>query len=154
MAVDSANEELHFSLLKAIAMLMGIVPSLFGVAWGVREAAIGICVAAETRLELSAAIMPMAFANASLIYAIITFFMFKNEPVTSYEQGFGSIMACTISGMGGLLSAYAVGGITRYSCVTKAQQKKFSTQFFLMMIFAELIAIFALIMALLCRSPK
>ena len=142
------NQNIHFAMLKALGMSLGIVPTFIGVAIGIRETTMGICNSAEIKLEMSLTIIPMAFTSASLIYSLIVFFLFFGKEVKSYEMGFSFIAASTFSGIGGMLSSYAIGGISRHACVTKAQQKKFTTQFFLMMIFAELIGIFSLIMTI------
>lgn len=150
----SDNEEIHFAMLKAIGLGLGILPIFAGVAIGIKDAVVGICQSAEIKLDLSLTILPMIFTSASLIYGVIVFFTFKNKDITDYKEGFAFVTATMFSGIGGFLASYAVGKIARSACVVKAQQKRFTTQFFLMMIFAELIGIFALIMTIIYGISK
>lgn len=146
------NEEIHFAMLKAAGLALGILPIFAGVAIGIKDSVIGICQSAEIKLDLSLTILPMVFTSASIIYGMIVFFSFRSKKIETYEQGFVFLTATMFSGVGGFLTSYAVGKIGRSACVVKAQQKRFTTQFFLMMIFAELIGIFALIMTIVHGS--
>lgn len=146
---SGGNELIHFEILKAASLIIGIVPGFIGVALGLRSATVGICQAAEIRTELSLAIIPMAFTSASLINCMLSFFMMFKKNITSYKEGFTLLTAGAFSGSGGFLCSFAIGGIARFTCVTRAQQKKFSSQFFLTMIFAELLGIFSIILSVL-----
>ncbi|EJW02189.1 hypothetical protein EDEG_03365 [Edhazardia aedis USNM 41457] len=147
------DDEVYFNALRSAGLILGLGSTFVGVGLGLRESVIGICLSAECKPDLSLTIVPFAFITASIIYSLIIFFMVRNVQINNYEAAFKFLTATLISGIGGFCSSWANGGIARYACVTKSKQKKFTTQFFLMMIFAELIALFALIMTI-AYAPK
>ncbi|KAK1349668.1 hypothetical protein CWI38_0395p0010 [Hamiltosporidium tvaerminnensis] len=142
------NSAIYFPLIRLAALLVGVLPSFIGVGKGMQEAAVGICTSASIRLDLSITIIPLAFISASLIYSVLIFFIFAKYKVEDYSNGFQLLTACFMTGIGGMVASIATGTIAKSATVTRAQQKNFTTQFLLLMIFAELIGLFGMILAL------
>ncbi|KAM0676266.1 hypothetical protein GVAV_000229 [Gurleya vavrai] len=146
--MQSDNSEMHFAMLKAAGLILGTVPMFAGVSQGIKDCVLGICQSAELKTDLSLTIVPMVFVSASTIFSLIIFFFFRNKEITDYSSGFIFLTATSLSGFGGYFASTAIGKIVKFACFVVTQQKKFFISYVLMMIFAELIVIFALIMTI------
>ncbi|WUR03262.1 V-type proton ATPase subunit c (VMA3) [Vairimorpha necatrix] len=139
------NEESLKTMLKGMAVVLAMLPTLIGVAYGLVHGATGICKAADYSVDLIHAIMPMGFISAPSIFSIIMFFYITVTKVTSINHGIRMLVSCTIQGVGNCFGAYCIGKMACSASVTKAQQKKFNGSFFLIMVFGEIVALFSLV---------
>lgn len=151
---SSGNDQKYFALEKSIAIMLAVIPCFYGSSVGLRECVVGVCQASEISLELSLTILPFAFTSAPSIYALIFFFLFSRETISDHTAWIKLCMADSLMGSGGYLSGYAVGGICRHAFVIRANQKKFQTQFLVMLVFAELIGIFAFIITFIGKDMR
>ncbi|KAM0685661.1 hypothetical protein COBT_003125, partial [Conglomerata obtusa] len=115
--MDTDKSEMHYEMLRALGLILGIIPIFAGVATGISDAVIGICQSAEIKLDLSLTILPMIFTSAPVIYAVILFFLLRSKEIKSYADGFLFVTATSFTGFGGFFASYAVGKIAKSACV-------------------------------------
>ncbi|KAM0680173.1 hypothetical protein GINT2_001556 [Glugoides intestinalis] len=150
--MEIKNEETIVTMINSLSIFLTVLPPLIGVGIGVGSATEGICKSVDYDLDLTFSIMPMAFTSAPAIYSLLLFFyMITKSPVTllgaikclggTAIQGF----ACGFCGI-------AMGGIAKNAAVARAKQKKFTSSYFLLLIFGELIGLLALVLGMLILS--
>lgn len=105
----------------------------------------GICKAAEYTVSASFSLIPIIFITAPMIYALILFFMVYSIQVNSLSQGLVIMSACVINGISAGVTGYSVGYSAKVACVARAQQRKFNSIFFLILIFGEAVGLLGLV---------
>lgn len=147
-AASMLSESNVIAMLKNISLcIITILPTIY-VSYGISEASKGIANAADIRIDTAMTIMPMCFVTASLIYTLILFATINSKNVKTIEMGIRCVASSLMLGAGSAFAAYAVGSVTKNAVVARAQNKKFSAYFMVMLMFSEAVAIFSLIFAL------
>lgn len=150
--MEISNEETLVTAINSITILLTVLPPLVGVGMGVGLATEGICKTVDLDLDLTFSIMPMAFTSAPAIYSLLLFFyMITKSPVTllGAVKCFGG---AAIQGLACGFCGYTMGGIAKDAAVARAKQKKFTSSYFLLLIFGELIGLLALVLGMLILS--
>lgn len=149
---NPVNEEIIVTIINSFTILLTVLPPLVGVGLGVGLATEGICKTVDLDLDLTFSIMPMAFTSAPAIYSLLLFFyMITKFPVTlaGAVKCFGG---AAIQGLACGFCGYTMGGIAKDAAVARAKQKKFTSSYFLLLIFGELIGLLALVLGMLILS--
>lgn len=150
--MDIKNEEMIVTLINAISIFLTVLPPLVGVGMGVSLATEGICKSVDYDLDLTFSIMPMAFTSAPAIYSLLLFFyMITKSPVTLLGS-IKTLGGTAIQGLACGFCGYTMGGIAKDAAVARAKQKKFTSSYFLLLIFGELIGLLALVLGMLILS--
>lgn len=147
--MDLGNEETVVAIINAMAIMFTVLPPLIGVGVGVGLATEGICKSTDYGLDLTFSIMPMAFTSAPAIYSLLLFFyMITKTPVTLLGA-IKSLCGTAIQGLACGFCGVVMGGIAKDAAVARAKQKKFTSSYFLLLIFGELIGLLALVLGML-----
>lgn len=150
--MDIKNEETIVTLINSVSIFLTVLPPLVGVGKGVSLATEGICKSVEYDLDLTFSIMPMAFTSAPAIYSLLLFFyMITKSPVTLLGS-IKTLGGTAIQGLACGFCGYTMGGIAKDAAVARAKQKKFTSSYFLLLIFGELIGLLALVLGMLILS--
>ncbi|EPR78958.1 Vacuolar ATP synthase subunit C [Spraguea lophii 42_110] len=149
MTEFSFDKDFYVNLITALFFIFLSVPAFYGAAEGMIGVARGVCAAAEIKRDIVAGISACGFTTAPILFVFIVFAIFFKQQVTSLSLALKLLSAGTILGASAGFGAYACGAVTERSAVTKAQQKKFTVQFFVLFIFIEIIPLFGFIFSLL-----
>lgn len=143
------DEQGVISIINSISILFTVLPPLVGVGKGVCLATEGICKSTDYGLDLTFSIMPMAFTSAPGIYSLLLFFfMITRTPVTLIGA-IKCLSGTAIQGLACGFCGYTMGAIAKDASVARAKQKKFTSSYFLLLIFGELIGLLALVLGML-----
>lgn len=145
---DIALDELIKISGVPLSLFLCAAPAFAGVAIAMAKAAPGMAQAAAIRSDLTLTLIPSVFITAMVLYAIIIVFIIMNKKLKSAEDSLKLISVAAILGTGTFWGAVGLGDITNATIVTLAQQKKFVTSFFLLLVFTEFIGLFAFVIAL------
>lgn len=150
--MNSGSEEILVTLINAGTILLTVLPPLVGVGVGIGLATEGICKTVDLDTDLTFSIMPMAFTSAPAIYSLLLFFyMITKSPVTLLGA-VKCLGGAAIQGLACGFCGYTMGGIAKDAAVARAKQKKFTSSYFLLLIFGELIGLLALVLGMLILS--
>lgn len=143
------TEETTILIINSISILLTVLPPLVGAGMGVGMATEGICKSTDYSLDLTFSIMPMAFTSAPAIYSLLLFFyMITKSPVT-LAGAIKCLCGTAIQGLSCGFCGIVMGGIAKDASVARAKQKKFTSSYFLLLIFGELIGLLALVLGML-----
>lgn len=143
------GEESLITIINSVSIFLTVLPPLVGVGMGVGLATEGICRSTDYSLDLTFSIMPMAFTSAPAIYSLLLFFyMITKSPVT-LSGAIKCLCGTAIQGMACGFCGLVMGGIAKDASVARAKQKKFTSSYFLLLIFGELIGLLALVLGML-----
>jgi V-type H+-transporting ATPase 16kDa proteolipid subunit len=141
------------AIIKNVALFLCLALPFTGVGLGIIKANEGICKAADYSTDLTLTIVPCVFTTAPAIYCVIFFFMRAKVQTATLEEAMRLLAGILITSISGAITGYSVGSVSYTLVVTRAQQKKFSVTFFLILIFGEIIGIFGFIAGLVVGVP-
>lgn len=139
-------------ILNALATAMTVLPPLIGVGKGLQLAAEGICKSTDYDLDLTFSIMPMAFTSAPAIYSLLLFFYMTTKSPKTLSGAIKCFCGTTIQGLACGFCGLVMGAIAKDAAVARAKQKKFTSSYFLLLIFGELIGLLSLVLGMLLLS--
>lgn len=147
-----ASEENIASMIRAVSVLIMVTVNFGGVGLGLIKACDGVCKAAEYPMGLALACLPFVFTTAPAVYALLMYFMFGQYKPTTIVEALALATPMLIGGLGGGMTGYAVGNMAAPAIVTRVQQKKFGTTFFMVMLFGEIIGILGICIAVIAKN--
>jgi F0F1-type ATP synthase membrane subunit c/vacuolar-type H+-ATPase subunit K len=142
------REKIINAVAKPLALFLTVAPSFAGVSIAMSKATPGICQASTVRSNLVFTLIPCAFITAMTLYGVIIYFVLSGIPLPSIEQGIAAVGLAAILGTGTFWGAVGLGDITKSAIVALAQQKKFLTSFFLLLVFTEFAGLFSFVVCL------
>lgn len=145
-------EEIVINILNAIAICSTMLPTLIGVGIGLQLATEGICKSIEYDLDLTFSIMPMAFTSAPAIYSLLLYFYMTSKSPKTLMGAIQCLGGCLLQGCACASCGYIMGGIAKDAAIARAKQKKFTSSYFLLLIFGELIGLLSLVLGMLILS--
>lgn len=149
---------------SALAVLMGqlgasaaLVFSNVGAAYGTAKAGVGVARLGVFKPEaIMKGFVPIIMAGILGIYGLITSVIINNnvKPAGEYTvfAGFLHLGAGIASGMSSLAAGYAIGIVGDICARSLVRQEKIFTGMILMLIFAEALGLYGLIIALLMNN--
>lgn len=144
------DQKAVLSCVYPLGVICLLVPSFAGVSIAMAKATQGICQAAAIRNEVTLTIIPSGFIGMVILYAIILFFV--GYHAKEVPACFGDCMPWfagqVVGGLGFFWTAIGLGEISRVAIVTVAQQKKFISSFFVLLVFGEFVGIFSVVTGL------
>lgn len=146
------GQTIILSVINTISTIQTILPPLIGVGVGLRMATEGICRSTDYDLDLTFSIIPMAFSSAPAIYSLLLFFYMTTKSPATLAGAIQCLGGTAIQGFACGFCGYTMGAIARDAAVARAKQKKFTPSYFLLLIFAELIGLLALVLGMLILS--
>ncbi len=146
------GEKEVISILNASSMCLSMLPTLIGVGLGLSLATEGICKSIEYDLDLTFSIMPMAFTSAPAIYSLLLYFFMESKSPKTLTGAIQCLGGCALQGFACESCGYIMGNIAKDAAVARAKQKKFTSSYFLLLIFGELIGLLALVIGMLILS--
>lgn len=140
------------NVINAIATAFTVLPPLIGVGRGLQIAAEGVCRSIDYDLDLTFSIMPMAFTSAPAIYSLLLFFYMSSKAPVTLAGALQCLCGAAIQGLACGCCGLVMGGIARDAAVARAKQRKFTSSYFLLLIFGELIGLLSLVLGMLLLS--
>jgi len=136
----------------------GLVFACFGAAYGTAKSGVGISSMGVMRPELvMRSIIPVVMAGVIGIYGlIIAVIVGTSVSSTDYSdfRGFAALGAGLSVGLAGLAAGMAIGIVGDAGVRATAQQPKLFVGMILILIFAEALALYGLIVALILSTKK
>lgn len=152
---DAAEILSRSEMIRALIYPLGIislfVPAFAGVSIGLGKASHGICQASTIRNDITLAVVPAGFIGVMVLYAGLVFFVhsYSITMPSSFAAAMPWFAGQVITGMGLFWAAVGLGDISTVATVAAAQQKKFMSSFFLLLVFGEFVGLFSLIIGIL-----
>ena len=140
------------NILNAVSTCLTMLPTLIGVGKGLHLATEGICKSVEYDLDLTFSIMPMAFTSAPAIYSLLLYFYMASKSPKTLIGAIQCLGGCALQGFACASCGYIMGSISKDAAVARAKQKKFTSSYFLLLIFGELIGLLSLVLGMLILS--
>ncbi|KAB8075871.1 V-type proton ATPase proteolipid subunit [Aspergillus leporis] len=139
----------------AVGCTSAIVFTTFGAAYGTAKAGVGICSMGVLRPDLIVKnIVPVVMAGILGIYGLVVSVLIANnlaQKVTLYT-GFVQMGAGLAVGLAGLAAGFAIGIVGDAGVRGMAHQPRIYVGMILILIFAEVLGLYGLIVALLMNS--
>ncbi|PYI10291.1 vacuolar ATP synthase 16 kDa proteolipid subunit [Aspergillus sclerotiicarbonarius CBS 121057] len=139
----------------ALGCTSAIVFTCFGAAYGTAKAGVGVCSMAVLRPDLIVKnIVPIVMAGIIGIYGLVVSVLIANDlsqKVPLYT-GFIQLGAGLAVGLAGLAAGFAIGIVGDAGVRGTAQQPRLYVGMILILIFAEVLGLYGLIVALLMNS--
>lgn len=151
---SSSDNTMLLNMIRCLTMIiLGVVPFIF-VSNSIGRASKGIARAAEIRIDSVMTLMPMGFITVSLIYTLIIFMSLKDLDFNNMEIAFKALSSSFIVAFGSASAAKAVGMVTEFCVEVRAHIKRFETYFMIMLMFAEVVGIFSLLLGIFNLQKK
>ncbi|OJD22176.1 V-type proton ATPase proteolipid subunit [Blastomyces percursus] len=132
-----------------------IVFTCFGAAYGTAKAGVGVCATSVLRPDLIVKnIVPIVMAGIIGIYGLVVSVLIANDlkPNLPLYTGFIQLGAGLSVGLAGLAAGFAIGIVGDAGIRGTAQQSRLFVAMILILIFAEVLGLYGLIVALLMNS--
>ncbi|KAE8149545.1 hypothetical protein BDV25DRAFT_130310 [Aspergillus avenaceus] len=139
----------------ALGCTSAIVFTCFGAAYGTAKAGVGVCGMAVLRPDLIVKnIVPIVMAGIIGIYGLVVSVLIANDLAQSLPlyTGFIQLGAGLAVGLAGLAAGFAIGIVGDAGVRGTAQQPRLYVGMILILIFAEVLGLYGLIVALLMNS--
>lgn len=157
MSTEASNESygVFFGVMGASA---AISFSALGAAYGTAKSGVGIAAMAIRRPEfIMKSIIPVVMAGIIAIYGLVVAVLIANsitEPTQGYNayKGFIHFGAGLSVGLSGLAAGFAIGIVGDAGVRGTAQQQKLFVGMILILIFAEVLGLYGLIVALILST--
>ena len=94
----------------------------------------------------------MAFTTALAIYSLLLYFYMDSKTPKTLIGAITCLGGCALQGFACASCGYIMGGIAKDAAVARAKQKKFTSSYFLLLIFGELIGLLSLVIGMLILS--
>ncbi|KAI8508540.1 PREDICTED: V-type proton ATPase 16 kDa proteolipid subunit-like [Branchiostoma belcheri] len=157
MSSDSPPEYVHF--FGVMGATSAIVFSAFGAAYGTAKSGMGIAAMSVMRPELiMKSIIPVVMAGIIAIYGLVVAVLIgsnmdNTDAYTTYRS-FLHLGAGLSVGLSGLAAGFAVGIVGDAGVRGTAQQPRLFVGMILILIFAEVLGLYGLIVALILSTKK
>ncbi|KAI8925786.1 V-ATPase proteolipid subunit C-like domain-containing protein [Entophlyctis helioformis] len=139
----------------AMGCTASIVFSCFGAAYGTAKSGVGISAMGVMRPELILkSVVPVVMAGIIAIYGVVVAVLLSGglqQEMTLYS-GFVSLAAGLSVGLSGLAAGFAVGVVGDAGVRGSAQQPRLFVGMILILIFAEVLGLYGLIVALILNT--
>ena len=145
----------HAAFFAYIGVTAAVVFSNLGSAYGTAKTGVGICSMAVLRPELIfKSIIPVVMAGILGIYGLIVGMILSNgiNSGIKFIEGYKILGAGLCCGLSSLAAGLAIGIVGDAGVRANAQQEKVFIGMILILIFAEAVALYGLIMSLLVGS--
>ncbi|OAG31401.1 V-type H+-transporting ATPase 16kDa proteolipid subunit [Nematocida displodere] len=127
-----------------------LVPTFAGVSIGLSKAARGITQSSAIKTDILLTVVPAGFIGVIVIYGVLMFAIGKRAEVPKeFQPCLTWFAGQVVAGSGFFWAAIGLGDISTVATVAAAQQKKFLPSFFLLLVFGEFVALFALIIGII-----
>ncbi|CAI7601546.1 unnamed protein product [Penicillium viridicatum] len=139
----------------ALGCTSAIVFTCFGAAYGTAKAGVGVCSMAVLRPDLIVKnIVPIVMAGIIGIYGLVVSVLVANDLTQQLPlyTGFIQLGAGLSVGLAGLAAGFAIGIVGDAGVRGTAQQPRLYVGMILILIFAEVLGLYGLIVALLMNS--
>jgi len=140
----------------ALGCTSAIVFTCFGAAYGTAKAGVGVCATSVLRPDLVVKnIVPIVMAGIIGIYGLVVSVLIANDLKQhdfSLYTGFIQLGAGLAVGLAGLSAGFAIGIVGDAGVRGTAQQPRLFVGMILILIFAEVLGLYGLIVALLMNS--
>ncbi|KAF3022685.1 H(+)-transporting V0 sector ATPase subunit c [Penicillium rubens] len=139
----------------ALGCTSAIVFTCFGAAYGTAKAGVGVCSMAVLRPDLIVKnIVPIVMAGIIGIYGLVVSVLVANDLTQKLPlyTGFIQLGAGLSVGLAGLAAGFAIGIVGDAGVRGTAQQPRLYVGMILILIFAEVLGLYGLIVALLMNS--
>ncbi|KAL1960449.1 hypothetical protein VTO42DRAFT_7748 [Malbranchea cinnamomea] len=139
----------------ALGCTSAIVFTCFGAAYGTAKAGVGVCSTAVLRPDLIVKnIVPIVMAGIIGIYGLVVSVLIANDlhQKLSLYTGFIQLGAGLAVGLAGLAAGFAIGIVGDAGVRGSAQQPRLFVGMILILIFAEVLGLYGLIVALLMNT--
>ncbi|EEH22016.2 V-type proton ATPase proteolipid subunit [Paracoccidioides brasiliensis Pb03] len=139
----------------ALGCTSAIVFTCLGAAYGTAKAGVGICATSVLRPDLIVKnIVPVVMAGIIGIYGLVVAVLIANELHQDLPlyTGFIQLGAGLSVGLAGLAAGFAIGIVGDAGIRGTAQQGRLFVAMILILIFAEVLGLYGLIVALLMNS--
>ncbi|QRD87782.1 putative vacuolar ATP synthase 16 kDa proteolipid subunit [Aspergillus flavus] len=139
----------------ALGCTSAIVFTCFGAAYGTAKAGVGVCGMAVLRPDLIVKnIVPIVMAGIIGIYGLVVSVLIANDLAQTVPlyTGFIQLGAGLAVGLAGLAAGFAIGIVGDAGVRGTAQQPRLYVGMILILIFAEVLGLYGLIVALLMNS--
>uniref|UniRef100_H3D1Z3 V-type proton ATPase proteolipid subunit n=1 Tax=Tetraodon nigroviridis TaxID=99883 RepID=H3D1Z3_TETNG len=150
---ESPEYSPFFGVMGASAAM---VFSALGAAYGTAKSGTGIAAMSVMRPELiMKSIIPVVMAGIIAIYGLVVAVLIANnisERVTLYKQSFMHLGAGLSVGLSGLAAGFAIGIVGDAGVRGTAQQPRLFVGMILILIFAEVLGLYGLIVALILST--
>ncbi|KJE92392.1 V-type ATPase [Capsaspora owczarzaki ATCC 30864] len=155
--MSSDNCPVYSSFFGVMGATAAIVFSAFGAAYGTAKSGTGIAAMSVLRPELiMKSIIPVVMAGIIAIYGLVVAVLIANgfsDPTTySLFKGFIDLGAGLSVGLSGLAAGFAIGIVGDSGVRGTAQQPKLFVGMILILIFAEVLGLYGLIVALILNT--
>ncbi|KAK2833698.1 hypothetical protein Q5P01_017587 [Channa striata] len=153
--MSSAESPEYSSFFAVMGASAAMVFSALGAAYGTAKSGTGIAAMSVMRPELiMKSIIPVVMAGIIAIYGLVVAVLIANnisESVTLYKS-FLHLGAGLSVGLSGLAAGFAIGIVGDAGVRGTAQQPRLFVGMILILIFAEVLGLYGLIVALILRS--
>ena len=142
----------HAAFFAYIGITAAIVFANLGSAYGTAKTGVGICSMAVLRPELVfKSIVPVVMAGVLGIYGLIVGMVLKGQigENMNFVQGYKILGSGLCCGLSSLAAGLAIGIVGDAGVRANAQQEKVFIGMILILIFAEAVALYGLIMSLM-----
>ncbi|XP_039480713.1 V-type proton ATPase 16 kDa proteolipid subunit [Drosophila santomea] len=151
-APELSLDEPHFaSFFCVLGAVCAIVFSTLGAAYGTAKASVGICSMSikHPRLIMKA-IVPVVMAGIIAIYGLVIAVLLAGTLGNRYSayKGFLNLSAGLAVGVSGMGAGIAIGVVGEAGVRASAQQPKLFVAIILILIFAEVLGLYGLIVAI------
>ncbi|PGH00372.1 V-type proton ATPase proteolipid subunit [Helicocarpus griseus UAMH5409] len=139
----------------ALGCTSAIVFTCFGAAYGTAKAGVGVCATSVLRPDLIVKnIVPIVMAGIIGIYGLVVSVLIANDLRQNLPlyTGFIQLGAGLSVGLAGLAAGFAIGIVGDAGIRGTAQQNRLFVAMILILIFAEVLGLYGLIVALLMNS--
>ncbi|KAJ5185707.1 ATPase F0/V0 complex subunit C, partial [Penicillium cf. griseofulvum] len=139
----------------SMGCVCAIVFTSFGAAYGTAKAGLGVCSTAVLRPDLVVKnIVPVVMAGIIAIYGLVVSVLVANDLKQNLPLYTGMLQLCIgfSVGLTGLASGFAIGVVGDAGVRGIAQQPRLYVGMILILIFAEVLGLYGLIVALLMNS--
>ncbi|EHY64643.1 V-type H+-transporting ATPase 16kDa proteolipid subunit [Nematocida ausubeli] len=129
-----------------LGVVLLLCPAFAGVSIGMGKASHGICQSAAVKNDIVLTVIPAAFIGVSILYAVLLFFITPpTGDANTFTMPLKWLAGYIVTGMGMFWGSVGLGDISAVATITAAQQKRFKTSFFLLLVFGEFIGLFGMI---------
>lgn len=139
----------------AIGCTAAIVFTCFGASYGTAKSGVGVCATCVLRPDLLfKSIVPIILAGIIAIYGLVVSVLITDslKQVQALYTGFIQLGAGLAVGLSGLAAGFAIGIVGDAGVRGNAQQPRLFVGMLLILIFAEVLGLYGLIVALLLNS--
>lgn len=149
------NSPVYAPFFGAIGCTAAIVFTCFGASYGTAKSGVGVCATCVLRPDLLFKnIVPVVLAGIIAIYGLVVAVLVSDslKQTQALYTGFIQLGAGLSVGLSGLAAGFAIGIVGDAGVRGTAQQPRLFVGMLLILIFAEVLGLYGLIVALLLNS--